>query len=572
VTMGRRALVRAGVVMLLAMGALAVGSPAFAANVGVTVNSQFTPFKPGDAQLLKITVSNGGASSVTVSVSGLRNFTASNPQGCDGGGGSSCTVSFGGGNSSKDISFSLTATGNVDSGQSRTDHGRVTATQNVLLGGGSATAAFDVTLTGPQQTQTQAPSIASVSGVVRDAMTSAPLRDALVVLVDSGACASGNGREPCQTGTDSNGQFTFASAPDRPLAPGTIRIGASKSGYEKAIASVDAGAGQSVTITVRLKPTVAASSSASPDALPSAEGQQPTADAVAPTAAALAPASAGDSGSSVVSWIVLVLAGLLVVLGVGVFVMMFLHRRNGDADEDADADGDADGDPPSGPDGVAMGAGSGIYGGAVDGADPTMVADPAMTSAMASPGASDSTAIFGPQRPEDEFPDPYAAACPGSAAGYPQAGSGYGADAGYGGPPAGYSPPPGYSPDHSYGSGGGSPGYDGATRHWDGGADGSDTGGEAHSQEQSDYEAGNVRGYGQQQGGYDLPAEHDHGYPYDQGYPQDHGYPRDQHGGGYDPYQQSPYQQQQPTEAPTRRGALQAGHDGDRQRPDWFGN
>jgi hypothetical protein len=33
-------------VMLLAMGALAVGSPAFAANVAVTVNSQFTPFKP----------------------------------------------------------------------------------------------------------------------------------------------------------------------------------------------------------------------------------------------------------------------------------------------------------------------------------------------------------------------------------------------------------------------------------------------------------------------------------------------------------------------------------------------
>jgi hypothetical protein len=570
--------------MALAMSMLAVGSPAFADNVGVTVNSQFIPFNSGDTQLLKITVTNGGAPSITVSVSGLSNFTAGNPQGCNTGGGSSCTINFGPGDKSKDISFSLTATGNIDSGQSKTDHGKVSARQDVLLGG-NATAAFDVTLKGPQPTQ--ALSVPQVSGVVRDMATGSPIKNAVVVLVDSGACASG--KDPCQVGTDGNGAFTFASTPDKPITPGTIQIGVTRSGYDNGSAAVAARAGQSVNVSLKLKPTAAASSSASPETLPSAEGQQSTADAVTPTVAAAAPKPAGNSAPNTFSLIIIVLAGLLVLLGVGVFVMMFLNRRKGNAD----------GNPPFSPGDAAMGAGSGVYGGAADGADPTMVANPAMTSAMTSPGASDSTAIHRPQRPEDELPDPYAAAHPPSPAGYPQEGSGYGAPAapyatqvggygvgqpagydsatqGYGGTPPAYGPggmhdneydkefgneygagagygglPAGYSPDQSYGSGAGSPRYDEATRHWDGGADGGYTGGGAHRQQQGDYEAA----YGQQQVGYDPGAGSDQGYP------------QDWHGGGYDPYQQ-----QQPTEAPTRRGAPQAGHGGDRQRLDWFGD
>jgi hypothetical protein len=59
-TTRQRAFVRAGVVLVLAMGALAVGSPAFADSVGVAVTSQFTPFNPGDTQLLKIRVTSSG--------------------------------------------------------------------------------------------------------------------------------------------------------------------------------------------------------------------------------------------------------------------------------------------------------------------------------------------------------------------------------------------------------------------------------------------------------------------------------------------------------------------------------
>jgi hypothetical protein len=355
--------------MALAMSMLAVGSPAFADNVGVTVNSQFIPFNSGDTQLLKITVTNGGAPSITVSVSGLSNFTAGNPQGCNTGGGSSCTINFGPGDKSKDISFSLTATGNIDSGQSKTDHGKVSARQDVLLGG-NATAAFDVTLKGPQPTQ--ALSVPQVSGVVRDMATGSPIKNAVVVLVDSGACASG--KDPCQVGTDGNGAFTFASTPDKPITPGTIQIGVTRSGYDNGSAAVAARAGQSVNVSLKLKPTAAASSSASPETLPSAEGQQSTADAVTPTVAAAAPKPAGNSAPNTFSLIIIVLAGLLVLLGVGVFVMMFLNRRKGNAD----------GNPPFSPGDAAMGAGSGVYGGAADGADPTMVANPAMTSAMTS--------------------------------------------------------------------------------------------------------------------------------------------------------------------------------------------
>jgi hypothetical protein len=484
--------------MVLAMGALAAGSPAFADNVGVTVNSRFVPFNPGDTQLLKITVTSRGAPWVAGSVSGL-------------------SVSG--------------------------------------LLGGNAIAAVDVTRKRPQPTQ--APSVPQVSGVVRDMATGSPIGKAVVVVVDGGACASG--KDPCQLGTDNSGAFNFTSSPNKPITPGTLRIVATKNGYDSGAVTVDARAGQSVNVPLKLKPNAAASSSATAEALPSAEGQQPTADVVAPTeaaAAAPAPKPAGNSGPSAISWIVFVLAGLLVLAGVGMFAVMFLNSRKGDADEDAD------GNPPSGLTGAPMGAGPGVYGGSADRADPTMVGNPGMASAMASPGASDSTAILRQQRPEGEFPDRYAAAYPASPAGYPQAGDRYGAPAdpyatqvgrhgvsqpagydsatqGYGGAPsaygpggeygagAGYAAPPAvYSPDQSYGSAAGSPRYDEATRHWNGGADGGYTGDWAHSQQQGDYEAGR----GQQQ-----------------------------HGGGYDPYQQ-----QQSAEAPARRGAPQARHGGDR--------
>jgi hypothetical protein len=191
-----------------------------------------------------------------------------------------------------------------------------------------------------------------------------------------------------------------------------------------------------------------------------------------------------------------------------------------------------------------------------------MAAGSGMTqTGMATPGAADATTVLRPGRPEDEFPDPYAAPYPASPAGYPPAGSGYGAG-GYGaatqvggyppaGPPSGYdpatqgygAPPAGYDRQGGYGGAPTTPQppqphrYDDATRHWDAGAAGGypgdpGAGGAGHVTQPGGYQGG---GY-DPQAGYGQPTA------------------------GYDPYHQQP-----PNEAPSRRGGR--GRD---QRLDWL--
>src|SRR5204863_292141 len=157
------------------------------------------------------------------------------------------------GGGKKTVTFTMRATGSVSPGQQQTDHGTVTAT----LGGGTDSDNFDATIKGGQPTQ--APSVAQVSGTVRDITSGTPIKGA---------------------------------------------VGAQK--------------------------------------------------------------AASNSGPSTISWIILVLAGLLVLLGVGVFVVLFINRKKGDA-EDEEGDGG-----PGGPHGSPMPPGGGVYGGA-PGASPTMV-------------------------------------------------------------------------------------------------------------------------------------------------------------------------------------------------------
>jgi hypothetical protein len=318
--------------------------------------------------------------------------------------------------------------------------------------------------------------------VVKDITTGSPIGDAIVVLVDAGPC--GSDRSPCQFASDTDGAFKFTSSPDKPIKPGTLQIKATKNGYGNGAVTVDAKAGQSVNVSLRLRPSAVASSSTTPDALPSADGQQPPADAVTPTAVAAAPtATVGNSSPSPVSWIALALAGLFVLLGIGaVVVVLFLNRRKRAADGD-EQPGQLD---------APIVAGPGVYGAAAGGDDAT-------------------AAIPHPRQPEDEFPDPYAAAYPAGATGYAQAENGYdaspaygqgdiadeyvneyGAGSGYGGGPAGY------GSDQSYGPGGGTPQYEDATSYRDGGADD----GWAHAQ-QDDHEAA----HGQQQRGSYHPYQ-----------------------------------------------------------------
>jgi hypothetical protein len=583
-TLRRAALAQVGVVAAVAMGTLAVAAPAYAADDKISV-SVLPPgdFNPGDSQTLVVRVDNKGHTNTTVQVSvgGLNNFTVSGASGCDiGGGGSSCAVKFTASDDNKQVNFTLKATGNVDPGQSKTDHGKV---QAASIGGASDSADFSATIKGGQQTQ--APAVPQVSGTVRDQTTGNPIKGALVVLVDGVNCAPG--KEACQTGTDGQGAFRFTSRPDKPITPGSLQVGATKSGFANGVATVDGKAGQPATVTIKLKPSADASASATTDALPTLEaGPATDAPTAAATTGAGAQKKASASGPSTMSWVILVLAGLLVLLGVGVFVVMFLNRKKGDA-EDEDGGG---GNPPTGPGpGAPPPVGGGVYGTGPGGANATMVAGAGMAqTVMATPGAADATAILRPQRPEDEFPDPYAAPYPTNQAGYPPAGNGYGAGA----PGAGGYPPAGYGGGQQQGQGGGygaagqpAPGYGAATQV--GGYQPEQTqgygappapyrpGGDYGNGYHDEYGAGGA-GYGaapagyeqpqggyEQQGGYGAPAAPAPQQRYDEatrhwdvagdagGYPggpaaaqpppqqQQGGYPAgyDPRGGGYDPQQ-----------------------------------
>lgn len=590
-TLRRAALAGIGVVAAV-IGTLAVAAPAYAAdNVAVAVSSPGV-FNPGDAQVLTVQVENKSkvdGASIQLTIGGLNNFTLSDPRGCVGSP-NACVVTNVDGGAKKTVTFTIRATGSVDPGQQKTDHGTVTAS----LAGDTANDSFDATIKGGAQTQ--APSVTQVSGTVRDITSGTPIKGAVVVLVDSGACAPG--KEACQTGTDNSGAFRFTSRPDKPITPGSIQVGATKSGFDNGVTTVDARAGQSVTVTIKLKPNAEATSSATADPLPTLDTQGPTADAATQAAPGAAQKQVSNSGPSAISWIILVLAGLLVLLGVGVFVVLFVNRKKGDAEDD---EGDG---PPTGPHGSPVPAGGGVYGGA-PGASPTMVGGSGMTqTVMAAPGMGDaSTTILHPQRPEDEFPDPYNAPYPASPAGYPPNSNGYGGGA-YGatqvggypaaGQPGGYDPqtqpygaqPAGYGPgamrggeyggEYAQGAGYGGQGgydrgapagppqqrYDDATRAWDGPGAGGPPGYGPPAQPggyDNGYGNGYANGGGYQQqpgydphGGYGPPAD-----PY-----ADQAYEHDQRG-GYDQYHQ------QPSETPSRRAPSPGRGRGD-QRLDWL--
>jgi hypothetical protein len=583
-TLRRAALAGVGVVAAV-IGTLALAAPAYADDVNLQLSQSSFDMSPGDNKQLTVRLENTTdqptVARITVNAPGGLGDVQVRPSdgGCNGGGDSvNCAIQLGA-NKSKDVGFTLSARnpGSLQPGDTKQGSGSV----QLDFGGQKS---FSVTLHGPAQTQ--APSVAQVSGTVRDVTSGSPIKGAVVVLVDSGACAPG--KEACQTGTDGSGGFKFVSRPDKPITPGSLQVGATKSGFDNGVTTVDARAGQSVSVTIKLKPNAQASSSAAADPLPTLDTQGPTADAPTPAAQG-AQKQASNSGPSAISWIILVLAGLLVLLGVGVFVVLFINRKKGDAD---DEEGDGG---PGGPPGAPMPPGGGVYGGA-PGASPTMVGGAGMTqTAMAAPGMGDATTILHPQRPEDEFPDPYNAPYP---AGYQQNGNGYGG--GYGatqvggypqaGQPGGYDPqtqpygaqPAGYGPGAmrggeyggEYGQGGGYGGqggydrgapaapppqrYDDATRAWDGPGAGAGYG--APAQQPGGYDDGygnggyaNGGGYEQPPAGYDPPG----GY----GPPQDP-YAPDQRG-GYDPYYQ------QPSETPSRRAPSPGRGRGD-QRMDWL--
>ncbi|MEU4750689.1 carboxypeptidase-like regulatory domain-containing protein, partial [Micromonospora tulbaghiae] len=446
---------RAGVVVALVFGALLTvpAAPAFAENPDVQITSLSTDsLASGQQTAMSFTVKNNNDSTSIFSINvdtfdGLR---------CQG----ECRIparSIGNGESAT-INVTLVAD-NLPAGANKSGQVRVSA----RTGGDQAGDSRNMTVRGPEAPQ-QPQTVKTVSGKVVNAEGD-PIEGALVMLRDSA------GKER-RTNTSGNGNFSFSGSESNPIAPGRIDLGASTDGASPVARSINANAGQSVTgvrLSIQLK--ASASPSASPSASESAPpSEEPLDEEATDTPSAEAPAAqqpaANEDSGGFGSWLLILLGGLFVAVGVGTIVLLYMRRKN----EGDDGDGDGPGGPtgPGGP-----GAGGAIPGarGAYHGTDDQtrvvngMGAGPSPTM-VGGPSISDAPTML--QRPvvDDVPPDPYGAP-PGPAYGAGgQGGYGYGDDApgqgGYGGA-GGYGNAPssggGYGNGPSSGAGYGSPDY-----------------------------------------------------------------------------------------------------------------
>jgi hypothetical protein len=492
-----------------------------------------TTLAAGQSASLQYQIQNNlvaGPQQVDISVN-----ISNNNLSCSGACGSRETINDPGG---QEFRATLRAANDLAPGSNQTVTISITA-QN--RDGNSQAARAQVTLRGPDAPQTAK----SISGRVVNVANGKGIPDATVALNDAGG-------HNYSTQSDSDGDFKFTSTNDKPIAPGRILLGAGKEGFQSNQTSTDIAAGQAKTglrITLR--------STATPSA--SATVQSPTAEATTEdtttgepsTEESIDPAAAGnnqgsDSGGGLFSWVLIILGGLLVALGVGAIVLLVIRRKDNGEDDT--------GDPLPGPRGPRPTPGAqGVYrngpaptmvtGGAAMGGGPTMAMGPGMANAP--------TMMH---KPVDEYGDPYgtplrapqpAGGLPPGATqpgyGYPGANQGgygpggspaapmgpgspdaptaYGSASptGYGAPtgraPAGASPPDPYAPRESRdyappGSPGGGYGYDEPTGRYDpdggygqaSGGYGADRGGYGPGNSGGGY--GSSNGYGQQDGGY----------------------------------------------------------------------
>ncbi|SBT50331.1 peptidase associated/transthyretin-like domain-containing protein [Micromonospora auratinigra] len=529
---------RAGVVVALAFGALLTvpATPAFAASVNVAPGS--ATVNAGSDTTLTVTITPGtDDKNGDLSLSGLPSGVSCS-SGCGG-------FTFNGPPGSPKVQLIT-----VRANDNAPDANGTSVTVRVQGVSEPATANFNLTVkakAAPQPTEAQ--TVKSISGKVIIAANSEPISGAVVMLRD------GQGKLR-QTNSDGSGNFKFSGSASDPIAPGRLDLGASKDG-KQITKSIDAAAGDSKTglrlaVPVEVKATPSATPSASAEALPTDEAtdevtEGPSSEA---PAAAAQPTAKEDSGGS---WLLILLGGLFVAVGVGTIVLLYMRRKNEGDDADTAGPGGA---AAAGAVPVARGGYRGaedqtrVVGGMGAGPAPTMVG-----------GTSLSDAPTMMHRPvvDDVPPDPYGAP-PASGYGGGQGGwagggygdepapGGYGAN-GYGNAPSsggGYGNAPasggGYG-DRDYGAGaggyppaqGGGYGnerYDEPTGRYTG--DSTQYAPPADPYPTSTYQPGadQAPGYGaQDQGHYGRGGEPDNGYG---GYGAQGGYDGAADQGGYD--------------------------------------
>ncbi len=457
---------RAGVVVALIVGALLAvpATPALAANPDVQItNLPNGTLQSGQQTSMTFRVKNNNELPTPFNIS----VNVFNGLSCQG----DCNIPARvvGPNEEVSITVNLVA-GDVAAGQERSGKVRVSARAGGDQGGDER----DMTVRGPNPAPTsQAPqTVRSIAGKVV-ARSGDGVPNAYVLLVDS----AGRQRD---TTSDGNGNFRFTGNSGNPIAPGRVDIGASKDDI-RATVSFTANAGQQIT---GRRITLAIETSASPSATPSESvSAEPTEDPFADDAtdetdappgdapAAQAPAG-NESSGGFGNWLLILLGGLFVAIGVGTIVLLWMKRKENE-------DPDPDGEPVAGAPAGAVPAARGSFAGADDqtrvvnrvgsAPDPTMVGGPGLANAptmMHQPVVDDV-----PPDPYGAPPQPYGAAGGSGqqawSGGYgDEQGGGYGGGPGYGNAPSsggGYGNAPssggGYGTSPSSGGGYGSRDY-----------------------------------------------------------------------------------------------------------------
>ncbi|HEX6686485.1 MAG TPA: carboxypeptidase regulatory-like domain-containing protein [Candidatus Limnocylindrales bacterium] len=574
-TQQRSWLVRVGVVLAVSFGALlGVTTPAFAAAqvVSASLNPNTITVGQESTFRFKLKETTQGATKID-----------------------NIQVSVNGAGSCSDNCGSFDAQVAAQSGETDTLSVKIKgnsagqAQVRVTVDGQGIGSTYNLAIQAPQQQEQYA---GKLTGSVKNIATGAAVSGAKVTLQDE------NGRNYTAT-TNAAGNFTFDGRTLK-IPPGTVVITAVKSplvldGDPK---SVTVPASQDFALpalnmrdeTALTPSTAPVVESAAPDPSGSAE----------PTAAAIDTKSE-DEGLDSTLWIMIIVGGVLIALGIGAIVLLWVRRNSDDDEEEEDEDEQpARGRPgPRGPQqpGYRQPApGYAQQPGYARGADPTMVARPGMSDAPTmmhrpDPYGAQQTQQYGGQQWAQQPQPGYGP--PSSGAGYgdpASGGGGYGAgpqasgggaygQPGYGpqasgggayGSPSGGAGQPGYGPQASGGGG-----YGAGPQASGGGAYGDPaSGGGGYGAAQPGYGAGAAGaggyaqqpGYGQGGGQYDEPTQYasgagpggggyDPGYTagqgYDSGYGQQQGYGQDTAGygqggqyGQQQGYQQDPYGQQ----------------------------
>ncbi|HEY3006807.1 MAG TPA: hypothetical protein VGJ63_01905 [Micromonosporaceae bacterium] len=382
-------MLRAGVVAVLAVGSLlsVPVTPALADDPDVQITSlPNATLGPGERVDLKFRVTNKNLP-VGQQTNDSFNITVSMPFAeltCQGQCNLTDTINRG---ESKDYAATLIA-GTLGTNQTKSGTVQIDAKS----GGDHGNTSRQVTVRGPEQ----APTVKEINGKVTDSATGAGLRDVLVGIQDSQ-------NHTYLTTTNRDGRFSFVSSSTKPIVPGEILITAQKDNFKVTPKRLNANAGQTVSTTLAMistkPPEPTATAEATQSALPSDE---PSDTALATDGESLnaAAADTGGSGGGGLSWVLIVLGGLLVAIGVGAIVLLLVRRKEDDGDEEGDFTVQ-----PRGP--VPTPASRGMYHPAADptrvasraGAGPTMVARPPMADAP--------TMLHQPA--PDPYADPYGA-------------------------------------------------------------------------------------------------------------------------------------------------------------------